>query len=50
MEWVNGNMGSCTTMLYPCSVLKGDWSKTDMLGIAVAGKDRIKIQDQKQYI
>jgi Fe-S cluster assembly protein SufB len=25
-------------MLYPCSVLKGDYSKTDMLGIAVAGK------------
>ncbi len=38
MEWVNGNMGSCTTMLYPCSILKGDRSKTDMLGIAVAGK------------
>jgi Fe-S cluster assembly protein SufB len=22
MEWVNGNLGSYTTMLYPCSVLK----------------------------
>lgn len=38
MEWVNGNLWSCTTMLYPCSVLKGDYSKTDMLGIAVAGE------------
>ncbi len=38
MERVNGNMWSCTTMLYPCSVLKWDYSKTDMLGIAVAGK------------
>lgn len=38
MERVNGNMWSCTTMLYPCSILKGDYSKTDMLGIAVAGK------------
>ena len=38
MERVNWNMWSCTTMLYPCSVLKGDYSKTDMLGIAVAGK------------
>ena len=37
MERVNGNLGSCTTMLYPCSVLAGDYSKTDMLGIAVAG-------------
>ena len=36
MERVNGNLGSCTTMLYPCSVLKWDYSKTDMLGIAVA--------------
>lgn len=40
MERVNGNLGSCTTMLYPCSILKGDRSKTDMLGIAVAGKDQ----------
>lgn len=38
MERVNGNLGSCTTMLYPCSVLKWDYSKTDMLGIAVAGQ------------
>ena len=38
MERVNGNLGSCTTMLYPCSILKGDYSKTDMLGIAVAGQ------------
>ncbi|MCX6824658.1 MAG: Fe-S cluster assembly protein SufB [candidate division SR1 bacterium] len=38
MEWVNGNLGSHTTMLYPCSILKGDYSKTDMLGIAVAGE------------
>ncbi len=38
MERVNGNLGSCMTMLYPCSVLKGDYSKTDILGIAVAGQ------------
>ena len=38
MERVNGNLGSCTTMLYPCSVLKWDYSTTDMLGIAVAGQ------------
>jgi Fe-S cluster assembly protein SufB len=40
MERVNGNLWSCTTMLYPCSILQGDYSKTDMLGIAVAGKDQ----------
>lgn len=38
MEWVNGNLWSCTTMLYPCSILKWDYSKTDMLGIAIAGE------------
>ncbi len=36
MEWVGGNMGSNTTMLYPCSVLIGDNSRADHLGIAFA--------------
>ena len=36
MEWVGGNLGSNTTMLYPCSILLGDNSKADHLGIAVA--------------
>ena len=36
MEWVWGNMGSNTTMLYPCSILKGDNSRADHLGIAFA--------------
>ncbi|MBT4539128.1 Fe-S cluster assembly protein SufB [Candidatus Woesearchaeota archaeon] len=38
MEWVNGNMGSSTTMLYPCSVLIGKNAKTDSLGVAFANK------------
>lgn len=38
IERVNGNLWSATTMLYPCSILKWDNAKTDMLGIAVAGK------------
>ena len=37
MEWVNGNLGSKVTMLYPCSVLIGKNAKTDYLGIAYAG-------------
>ncbi len=37
MEWIGWNMGSCTTMLYPCSILKWDRSKTDILWVAVAG-------------
>ncbi|MDQ7022872.1 MAG: Fe-S cluster assembly protein SufB [Candidatus Gracilibacteria bacterium] len=40
MEWVGGNMGSGVTMLYPCSVLLGDNSKTDMLGLAFANANQ----------
>ncbi|MDD4152035.1 MAG: Fe-S cluster assembly protein SufB, partial [Candidatus Gracilibacteria bacterium] len=36
IEWVGGNMGSGVTMLYPCSVLKGDNSKASHLGVAMA--------------
>lgn len=38
MERINGNLGSCTTMLYPCSILKGKNSKSDQIWIVVAGK------------
>lgn len=37
VEWVSGNMGSGVTMLYPCSILRGEGASTDNLGIAVAG-------------
>ncbi|HTZ41952.1 MAG TPA: Fe-S cluster assembly protein SufB [Candidatus Omnitrophota bacterium] len=37
MKWVNGNMGSKTTMLYPCSVLVEENARTDYTGIAFAG-------------
>jgi len=40
MEWVYGNMGSKVTMLYPATILIGDRSKVDFLGIAFAGKDQ----------
>ncbi|MEK9151906.1 MAG: Fe-S cluster assembly protein SufB [Patescibacteria group bacterium] len=35
--WLNGNMGSGRTMLYPCSVLRGEGAKSDALGVAFAG-------------
>jgi len=38
MEWVSGNLGSGLTMLYPCSVLRGERAKTDFLTISFAGK------------
>jgi Fe-S cluster assembly protein SufB len=37
VKWINGNMGSGVTMLYPCSVLRGENAKSDSLGIAYAG-------------
>jgi len=40
MEWVSGNLWSQTTMLYPCSILKWDNSKTDLLWIVLAWKNQ----------
>lgn len=37
VEWLNGNMGSGTTMLYPCSVLRGRGARAESLGVAFAG-------------
>lgn len=37
MEWINGNLGSGFTMLYPCSILAGKRARTEMIGIAFAG-------------
>lgn len=38
INWVNGNMGSAVTMLYPTSVLLGNGSKSDSMGIVFAGE------------
>ena len=38
MEWVSGNMGSGITMLYPCSILRGEGARSDSISIAFAGK------------
>jgi len=38
VEWINGNLGSRVTMLYPSSVLLGRGARSDSLGIVVAGK------------
>lgn len=37
MEWVNGNLGSGVTMLYPSSVMVGAYASTDFIGVAFAG-------------
>ena len=49
MEWVNGNLGSRITMLYPCSMLIGKNSKSDYIGIAYAGKDQYQDTGCKVY-
>ncbi|MGM0372107.1 MAG: Fe-S cluster assembly protein SufB [Halobacteriota archaeon] len=38
MEWVSGSMGSKATMLYPCSVLKGEGATDNHITIAFAGE------------
>ncbi len=38
MEWINGNLGSGVTMLYPSSILVGEGASTDFIGIAYAGE------------
>jgi Fe-S cluster assembly protein SufB len=49
IEWVGGNMGSGVTMLYPCSILKGDGSKSDHLGIAFANEGQIQDTGAKVF-
>ncbi len=49
IEWVNGNLGSHTTMLYPCSVLKGKNAKSDYIGIAYAGNGQYQDTGCKVY-
>jgi Fe-S cluster assembly protein SufB len=40
MIWTNGNMGSSRTMLYPCSILRGEAAHSESLGIAFAGSEQ----------
>lgn len=49
MEWVNGNLGSRVTMLYPCSVLIGKNAKTEYMGIAYAGENQFQDTGCKVY-
>jgi len=42
IEWFNGNMGSCVTMLYPSSVLLGEGARSESLGIVLAGEGQVQ--------
>ena len=49
IEWINGNMGSKVTMLYPTSILVGENAKSDFLGVAFAGKNQNQDTGTKVY-
>lgn len=38
IEWVGGNLGAGVTMLYPCSILKGDYSQCMNFWVAFANE------------
>lgn len=42
MEWIDGNIGSKTTMKYPACILKGDNSKGTCITISVASSGQIQ--------
>lgn len=49
MEFINGNLGSGVTMLYPSVVLKGKGAKADFIGIAVAAEGQNQDTGSKVY-
>jgi len=49
IEWINGNMGSKLTMLYPTSILLGESARADYLGVAFAGKGQHQDTGTKVY-
>ncbi len=49
IEWIGGNAGSKGTMLYPCSMLKGEGARADHLGISYAGKGQNQDTGAKVY-
>ena len=38
MEWVSGSFGSRVSMLYPMTILKGEYAQTEFTGITFAGE------------
>ena len=40
IEWVSGTFGSHITMLYPMSVLKGEYARSEFTGISFAGSNQ----------
>ncbi len=40
MEWIDGNIGSKTTMKYPAIILNGDEAKGTCISVAIAGRNK----------
>lgn len=40
IEWIGGNLGSKATMLYPCSILKGEGARANHIGMAYANRNQ----------
>ncbi len=40
IEWLDGNIGSKTSMKYPCIILKGRGARGEVLSVAFSGKDQ----------
>lgn len=49
MEWIGGNLGSGTTMLYPTSLLIGKNARADHISIAYAGHEQNQDTGAKVY-
>src|SRR3989338_5216404 len=49
MEWIGSNVGSGVTMLYPCTILRGENSRADHLAIAFANTGQNQDTGAKVY-
>ncbi len=49
IEWITGNMGSKCSMVYPCSILKGENARADHLSIGYAGRNQVQDIGAKVY-
>ncbi len=49
IEWITSNMGSKLSMVYPCSILKGEGARADHLSIGYAGRNQVQDIGAKVY-
>ena len=49
IEWITANLGSKVSMVYPCSILKGENARADHLSIGYAGRNQEQDIGAKVY-